>query len=65
MSNSIVVNVATSVNDLHQQKASFYPNPNNGTFTLQFNNDSINRIEVVNTFGQVIYTAEIQKTAVF
>lgn len=65
VSNSITMNVATSVNDVQQQKAPLYPNPNNGTFTLQLNDDRINRIEIVNTFGQVMHTAEVQKTSVF
>jgi hypothetical protein len=33
---------------------SVYPNPNNGTFTVQASNNSI--VNVVNTLGQIIHT---------
>lgn len=64
MSNTILMHVATSVIEMHERRASLYPNPNNGTFTLQLNDDSINRIEIVNIFGQVVHTSEVQKIAV-
>ncbi|MEO7976131.1 reprolysin-like metallopeptidase [Flavobacterium sp.] len=42
----------------------FYPNPNEGNFTVQFESDSINAIQVMvhDIFGQKIYDKTFEKT---
>ena len=42
----------------------FYPNPNQGSFTVQFESDSINDIQIVvhNVLGKKVYEKSFQKT---
>lgn len=65
VSNKITMNVATSVEHVGKQAVSLFPNPNNGTFTLQLGNNTVYHIEIVNTFGQVMHTTQVEKTSVF
>jgi ELWxxDGT repeat protein len=55
-----------SLGDIDNQNVSIWPNPSNGTFTVQFDKtDNFNTIEVVDYLGKVIYqTSEVHETMV-
>lgn len=46
------------------QLFSLYPNPNNGTFTIQLQDNKPASIQIVNTLGQVIHSAELNNSGV-
>ena len=50
--------------DTEVEDFSFYPNPNQGNFNVQFESDSMHRIQVLvhDIFGQKMYDNTFEKT---
>jgi hypothetical protein len=63
-SNSIVVRIATGINDVNAiGTLSLYPNPNNGKFTLKgvlSASSQTLQLQIVNTLGQLVYSDAIE-----
>ncbi|MEZ5083862.1 MAG: C25 family cysteine peptidase, partial [Bacteroidales bacterium] len=60
MEDYIVVNICTGIAEENIEKIYIYPNPNNGIFTVDFNNvlqDNVT-IKVLNTLGRVVFEEE-------
>jgi hypothetical protein len=55
VSDTIVVNFTTGIEALSNGNVSLYPNPNNGTFTLELPEGAYSA-EVLNAIGQVVYS---------
>jgi len=53
----ITVYNCTDIIDTYQLNVKIYPNPNNGTFTINTNQSA--KVEVFNTIGHVVYTKSI------
>lgn len=54
LSNSISITLLNNHTIFNRQNISIYPNPNNGSFTIQ-NNGKTLEISIFNTLGQVVY----------
>ncbi|MEZ5018153.1 MAG: T9SS type A sorting domain-containing protein [Flavipsychrobacter sp.] len=60
-SNSIVVRIATGINEIKEDnQLTLAPNPNNGQFTLsgQLNTKGVAKIQIINMLGQIVYNTE-------
>ncbi|MCF8369567.1 MAG: T9SS type A sorting domain-containing protein [Bacteroidales bacterium] len=60
MEDYIVVNVCTGINDVNIEKICIHPNPNNGIFTLSFDNvlkDNVT-LKVFNTIGNLVFVED-------
>ncbi|NBX37843.1 MAG: T9SS C-terminal target domain-containing protein [Flavobacteriia bacterium] len=51
-----------SVNEVEEAAYSIYPNPSNGTFYIN-NTASIKHFQVINAFGQELFTKEVNSTS--
>jgi|GEM_PF-6950146 len=64
ISNTITVNKSVSVKDISKNTGvHIYPNPNKGSFTLQFSEESEQTVslEVINIYGRIIYNKTISR----
>lgn len=60
MSNTVVVNFPTGVNNIHEgDDIALYPNPNKGSFTVKSDKALIADIEVLNGLGQKVYATKV------
>jgi hypothetical protein len=63
-SNAITVNVATGIDDIQPHSNSLYPNPNNGSFTLNTTSASDVDLHIINQLGQVVWSQRNIKAGV-
>ncbi len=60
---SACFNVAIlSLDELSDNAFRIYPNPNNGTFRLSFDNADHRFVEIINAVGEVVYAFEVQSS---
>lgn len=65
-SNSIIINLKLGVDDVSEGKMwAVYPNPNNGTFTIQHKatNTDMVKLVVANAIGQVVHTETLETSS--